>query len=100
MPPTTPPEWGELIVRLRGYRLTGPQIARLLRVPRATVARVLKRAGLERLKLLEPQEPVRRYEWSRPGDLVHLDVKKLGRIGRVGHRIHGDRSISAPGVGW
>lgn len=100
MPRATPQEWSELIVRLRGYRMTGPQIARLLRVPRATVARVLKRAGLERLKLLEPQEPVRRYEWSRPGDLLHLDVKKLARIGGVGHRIHGDRRRMIRGLGW
>jgi len=100
MPRATPGEWSELIVRLRGFRMTGPQIARLLRVPRATVARVLKRAGLERLKLLEPREPVRRYEWSRPGDLLHLDVKKLARIGGIGHRIHGDRRRMIRGLGW
>lgn len=100
MPRATPEDWEELIARLRGYRMTGPQIARLLRLPRATVARVLKRVGLERLKLLEPREPVRRYEWSRPGDLLHLDVKKLGRIAGVGHRIHGDRSRQVGGAGW
>lgn len=100
IPRATPVEWRELIVRLRGYRMTGARIALLLRLPRATVARVLKRAGLERLKFLEPQEPIRRYEWSRPGDLLHVDIKKLARIGAVGHRIHGDRQRRKRGLGW
>jgi transposase InsO family protein len=69
-------------------------------MPCSTVARVLQRAGLHRLKLLEPQEPPRRYERRRPGDLLHLDIKKLGRIVRVGHRIHGNRSIRTEGAGW
>jgi transposase InsO family protein len=90
----------ELVVRLRRCRQTSPQIARGLKMPCSTVARVLQRAGLHRLKLLEPQEPPRRYERRRPGDLLHLDIKKLGRIGRVGHRIHGDRSKRCEGVGW
>jgi len=91
----------ELVVRLRRCRQTTPQIARSLGMPRSTVARVLRRAGLHRLQCLDPVEPPRRYERRRPGDLLHIDVKKLGRIaGRVGHRIHGDRSTRVEGAGW
>ena len=91
----------DLILRLRRSRQTGPQIARGLQMPTATVARVLKRAGLHRLRLLEPPEPPNRYERKRPGELLHLDVKKLARIaGQVGHRIHGDRSKRIYGAGW
>jgi transposase InsO family protein len=91
----------ELILRLRRSRQTGPQIARGLRMPTATVARVLKRAGLHRLRLLEPPERPHRYERKQPGELLHLDVKKLARIaGHVGHRIHGDRTKRIYGAGW
>jgi len=91
----------ELVLTLRRSRQSGPQISRRLRMPKATVARVLKRAGLHRLRYLDPPEPVKRYERERPGELLHLDVKKLARIaGRVGHRIHGDRSKSIDGAGW
>jgi len=100
-PNATPVEWREMIVLLRRTKMTGPQIARDLKRPRATVARVLKRAGLERLKKLEPKEPENRYQHRRPGDLLHLDVKKLGRIsGFHGHRITGDRSRRRRGAGW
>lgn len=100
MPFATPPDWTELIVGLRRMRMTGPGIARQLKLPRSTVARVLRRAGLARLKCLEPRLPVVRYERSRPGELLHLDVKKLVRIRGVGHRIHGNRHRMARGVGW
>ena len=91
----------ELILQLRRTRQTGPQIARGLRMPKATVARVLKRAGLHRLRLLEPPERPKRYERKHPGELLHLDVKKLARIaGHVGHRIHGDRTKRIYGAGW
>ncbi len=100
-PGATPTEWREMILLLRRTRMTGPQIARELRKPRATVARLLKRAGLERLKNLEPREPANRYQHRRPGDLLHLDVKKLGRIsGYYGHRITGSRAGQKRGVGW
>jgi transposase InsO family protein len=91
-----------MILLLRRTKMTGPQIARDLKRPRATVARVLKRAGLARLKNLEPQEPDNRYQHSRPGDLLHLDVKKLARIaGYYGHRITGSRLGQRKGrVGW
>jgi transposase InsO family protein len=91
----------DLILRLRRCRQTGPQIARGLRMACSTVARELRRAGLHRLRLLEPPEPTRRYERRHPGELLHLDVKKLGRIGgRVGHRIHGDYRRRVRGAGW
>lgn len=100
-PRTTPREWREMILLLRRTKMTGPQIARDLKRPRATVARVLKRAGLERLKKLEVSEPENRYQHRRPGDLLHLDVKKLGRInGYHGHRITGDRRRQRRGAGW
>ena len=97
----TPRVWEEMIVLLRRTGMTGPQIARDLKRPRATVARVLRRAGLARLKNLEVAEPENRYQHRRPGDLLHLDVKKLGRIsGFHGHRITGDRSQRRKGAGW
>ena len=97
----TPVEWREMILLLRRTKMTGPQIARDLKRPRATVARILKRAGLERLKNLEVREPENRYEHRRPGDLLHLDVKKLGRIsGYVGHRITGSKRGQRKGAGW
>ena len=100
-PGRTPVEWREMILLLRRSKMTGPQIARDLKRPRATVARVLKRAGLERLKKLDVVEPENRYQHRRPGDLLHLDVKKLARIsGFHGHRITGDRSKRRIGAGW
>jgi transposase len=100
-PGATPVVWREMVVLLRRTKMTGPQIAKSLKLPRATVARVLRRAGLGRLKQLEPQEPERRYEHQRPGDLLHFDVKKLARIsGFYGHRITGDRRRRHKGAGW
>jgi len=100
-PGRTPRMWEEMVVLLRRCRMTGPQIARDLKLPRATVARVLRRAGLERLSKLDVPEPANRYQHRRPGDLLHLDVKKLGRIsGFYGHRITGDRSQRRVGAGW
>lgn len=100
-PRQTPTEWREMILLLRRSKMTGPQIARDLKRPRATVARVLQRAGLERLKKLEVPEPANRYEHRRPGELLHLDVKKLGRIsGYHGHRITGSRAGQRRGAGW
>ena len=61
-------------------------------MPLSTVQRVCVRHGLNKLPPLNPPPEVRRYEWKHPGDLIHLDIKKLGRIERVGHRIHGDRT--------
>ena len=77
------------IVELRRRRLTQARIARTTGISKSTVGRVLKRAGLSRLSDLDPCEPVVRYEHERPGDLVHIDIKRLGRIERLGHRIPG-----------
>jgi transposase InsO family protein len=88
------------IVELRRRRLTQARIAASLGVSKSTVGRVLCRAGLSRLRDLEPSEPVVRYEHERPGDLIHIDTKKLGRIERTGHRITGDRRDTVGGAGW
>ncbi|MGO7301372.1 IS481 family transposase [Rhizobium ruizarguesonis] len=90
------------IALLRRQRLTGKHIARQTGVSAATVSRVLKRAGLSRLRDIEPAEPVRRYERERPGEMIHIDIKKLGRFQAVGHRITGDRTrqSSRRGKGW
>jgi transposase InsO family protein len=93
----------DAIAALRRQRLTGKHIAMATGVSEATVSRVLARAGLSRLKDLEPAEPVRRYEREHPGELIHLDIKKLGRIGSVGHRITGryPGAINRHhGIGW
>jgi len=99
-PRRLPHDWEDLVVELRRTRMTGPAIALRLKLPRSTVSRVLARRGLSRLKSLEPPVVVRRYEWARPGDMLHLDVKKLARIRGVGHRITGDVSRKARGIGW
>ncbi len=88
------------IVALRRTRATAWQISTALRVPRSTVTRVLARAGLNRIALLEPVEPVQRYEWPHVGDLLHIDLKRLGRVVGIGHRIHGDRRRRARKAGW
>src|SRR5208283_3084886 len=85
----TPQVIVEEIEQLRRQRWTGKQIAAKTGVSPATVSRVLRRLGLNRLSALEPAEPVRRYEREKPGELIHIDIKKLGRIGSVGHRITG-----------
>lgn len=86
---------------LRRQRLTSPTISRALGVPVSTVTLVLRRLGLNRLKALDPVEPKVRYERQRPGELIHIDTKKLGRINGIGHRVTGDRrGHRARGVGW
>jgi transposase InsO family protein len=98
MPRQTAEEREGLIVLLRHCRMSGPAIARGLQVPRSTVARVLTRHGLGRIR--SPKCAVRRYQRDRPGELIHLDVKKLARIVRIGHRITGNRRDSVEGAGW
>ena len=88
------------IVELRRRRLTQARIARSLGVSESTVSRILSRAGLSQLSALEPSAPVVRYEHAQPGDMVHLDTKKLGRILRTGHRITGNRRDTVNGAGW
>lgn len=89
-----------VVLELRALRLTGPVIAHRLRMPRATVSRILRRHGQARLRSLQPPERPKRYEYSEPGGLIHVDVKKLGRIGRPGHRVNGDRTTRMRGIGW
>ena len=88
------------IVELRRRRLTQGHIAASLGVSKSTVSRVLARAGLSRLRDLEPSAPVVRYEHAAPGDLIHIDTKKLGRIEKMGHRVTGDRRDNTDGAGW
>lgn len=88
------------IVELRRRRLIQGRIATSLGVSKSTVGRVLMRAGLSRLRDLEPSEPVVRYEHEHPGDLVHIDTKKLGRIERPSHRVTGNRRDTVEGAGW
>lgn len=88
------------IVRWRKKRWSNVRISDELGLPLSTVSAVSRRNGLGRLSALEPRPPVIRYERSRPGELVHLDTKKLARIEKVGHRIHGDRSQRVYGAGW
>jgi transposase InsO family protein len=93
IPRRTPSDRVEAVLALRRLRMTGAEIAELLGMPLATVSAVLRRAGLGRLSRLEPPEPPNRYERRTPGELVHVDVKKLGRIGPKGpgHRLTGRR---------
>jgi len=88
------------IEQLRRQRMTGPQIARQLAMPRSTVGLVLRRLGLGRLSALEPKAPSLRYEREHPGDMIHIDTKKLGRIDRPGHRVTGNRRDRTRGAGW
>jgi len=95
------PRWRRRqIARLRQQRWSSLRIAAHLGLPVATVVQVQRRLGLARLGPVMPKPPVHRYERRIPGALVHLDIKKLGRIGRVGHRIHGDRRTRVRGIGW
>lgn len=98
----TPPEVIERIASLRRQRLPGKEIATTVGVSPATVSRVLRRLGLNKLSALEPAEPPRRYERQHPGELIHIDIKKLGKFNRIGHRITGDRKgqSNSRGVGW
>jgi transposase InsO family protein len=88
------------VLALRRKRLVAVAIARELGLARSTVGAILRRHGLGRLRALEPKPKVVRYERKSPGELVHLDTKKLGRISGVGHRIHGDRTRNSRGIGW
>jgi len=106
LPSATPADLVEQVIALRRQRITGKQIAATLRLSPATVSRVLRKARLSRMRDLDPPEPVRRYERAHPGELIHIDIKKLGRFERVGHRITGDRAERSSangrskGAGW
>jgi transposase InsO family protein len=95
IPHRTPEELVEVIVLLRRLRMTGAEIALCLAMALSTVSAVLLRVGLGKLGRLEPPEPPNRYERRHAGELLQVDVKKLGRIpaGRAGHRVHGNRGL-------
>jgi transposase InsO family protein len=99
-PRAKPRELQLAVLALRRQRLTLEAIAGQLELSRSSVARICARAGLNRLTKLEPTPPVRRYERAEPGELLHLDTKKLGRIVRPGHRVTGDRRDSVKRAGW
>ena len=102
LPSQTPPATCTAVEALRRQRHTGKQIAAEVEVSPATVSRILRRLGLNRIRDLEPAEPERRYERQNPGEIIHIDIKKLGRFERVGHRITGDRTgpNKSRGAGW
>jgi transposase InsO family protein len=90
------------IEQLRRQRLTGPAIARQLGMPRSTVGGILRRLGLGQLSALQVKPEIVRYQRDKPGEMIHLDMKKLGRIDGIGHRITGDRTgqSNKRGTGW
>ena len=98
----TAPEVVEQVIELRRQRFTGKQIAKETGVSPATVSRILRVARLSRMRDLEPAEPPVRYEYATPGGLIHIDIKKLGRFERTGHRITGKQTgvASSRGSGW
>ena len=106
LPGQTPPAKCAAVEALRRQRHTGKQIAAEVGVSAATVSRILRRLGLNRLSALEPVEPIRRYQRENPGELIHIDIKKLGKFNRIGHRITGDRTRQSnlrsrgEGPGW
>lgn len=101
LPGRTPPRVVRRMVQLRRRRKAGWEIARELGVPVSTVSKHLQREGVGRMwHLDEEQDPPRRYEHAAPGDLLHIDAKKLARINGVGHRIHGDRRRTKRGIGY
>ncbi len=90
----------ERVEQLRRSRMPLRRIAQLVGRSLATVSRLVERLGLSSLKALEPREPVLRYEHSAPGEMLHIDTKKLGRIERPSHRVTADRRDSVEGAGW
>lgn len=100
-PHATPPERRQQVLARRKQRQTYRQIAVGLGIGLSTVGRLLKGAGLNRLAYLDPPKPDNRYEHAAPGDMLHLDIKKLGRFKRPGHRVTGDRrNTPKRGPGW
>jgi len=90
----------ERVLALRRLRYNGWRIAHELHISRATVSRILRRNGMNRLASLDPPPPVVRYEHKHPGSLIHFDIKRLARIVKPGHRVHGDRAQGTRGAGY
>jgi transposase InsO family protein len=99
VPHRTPERVVKAIAALRRLRMTAAEIAEALGLALSTVSLWLKRVGLGKRSRLEPPEPPNRYERQRPGELIHVDVKKLGRFGTAGKRVIGNRQASR-GYGW
>lgn len=99
-PHALPAEWADLVVYLRHFRQPARAIGAQLGLARSTVSAVLARRGLGPQAALEPPRPPCRYERRHAGDLLHLDVKKLGRFRQPGHRVTGDRAVVSRGAGW
>ena len=99
-PRSIPLELVERIEALRRERWTGVRIAQAACVSRATVSRILVRLKLNKGKMLQPQIPILRYEHPAPGDLLHIDIKKLARIHKPGHRLTGNPQDETRGAGW
>jgi len=97
-PRATPARTISAIIRCRQLGLPAWQIARRVNRPRSTVSVILRRVGLGRLRVSTP--PPQRYEWPHAGDLLHLDIKPLGRFRTIGHRVHGDRRLRSRRAGW
>jgi len=89
---------GVKVFRWQGW--TCAQIAGALGISAATAVRILRRSGLSRRRRLEPPRVVERYEHADVGGMVHVDIKKLGRIAYLGHRVTGDRPGRRHGIGW
>jgi transposase InsO family protein len=107
VPHKTPPDRVAAVCRLRRLRLTAVEIAEQLAMPVSTVCAVLAREGLGKLSRLEPPEPTNRYERGAAGELIHIDIKRLGKIARPGHRVLGGQARARPGyhrkahqLGW
>lgn len=92
MPQATPAVTVEQVIALRRQRLVGKQSARTLKLSPATVSRILQRVRLSRARDLDPPAPVRRYERDHSGELIRIDIRKVGRFASIGHRITGDRT--------
>ena len=99
-PHATPQHVVDQVIAQRRARHTYRQIAQQLPVAPSTIARLLRRAGLHRLAELEPALPHNRYEYAQPGQLLHLDIKKLARFRQPGHRVTDDRTVTSRGIGW
>src|SRR5664279_2294764 len=99
-PRSTSPELIDRVLRLRRERWTGVRIAQSTGLSRATVSRILTRLKLNKIRMLEPAVPIVRYELPAPGDLLHIDIKKLARIHKPGHRLTGNPQDETRGAGW